>query len=325
MRPLACLLLLAASSPALARAPAVAEKGSFLFRPSDEQKDVPQRFRLSERRFSFELEKKTHLPAIGVSIYRLRYPSPVKTPTIENNTVHAEYYRPTGKGPFPAVIVLDVTGGNQMLSRLIANHFARHGVAGLFVQMAYYGPRRPKNSSLRLLSPNLPHTIKAFTQTVLDLRVAAAWLESRAEIDGKRLGIMGTSLGSFLAALAGEMEPRLGRVCVLLGGGNFIDGYATHPLAAPYFKAFEVLGGKRSFLKKFIAPIDPITCAANLKKRNLLIVAASRDDIVPPSMARMLWEASGKQKILWYDATHYSAALHIADGLDHILKHFKAP
>ncbi len=322
MRPLACLFLLVAACPVLAGPVA---KGSFRFRPVDDQKDVPPRYRLAERTFTYELEKKTDLPAIGVTVHRLRYPSPVKSSTPENNTVHAEYYRPAGKGPFPAVIVLDITGGNQMLSRHISNHFARHGVAGLFVQMAYYGPRRPAGSKLRLLSPNLPHTIKAVTQTVLDLRVAACWLESRPEVDGQRLGIMGTSLGSFMAALTAEMEPRLGRVSVLLGGGGFIDGYADHPLAAPYFKVFEKLGGKKETLKKFIAPIDPITCAANLKKRKLLILAASRDDIVPPRMARLLWEASGKQKIVWYDATHYSAVLHVADGLEQILAHFQAP
>ena len=78
-------------------------------------------------------------------------------------------------------------------------------------------------------------------------------------------------------------------------------------------------------LFRFPAPFPSVTCAANLKKRKLLILAARNDNIVPPSMARMLWEASGKQKIVWYDANHYSAALHIADGLEHILKHFQAP
>jgi hypothetical protein len=121
------------------------------------------------------------------------------------------------------------------------------------------------------------------------------------------------------------MEPRLSRVCVLLGGGNFIDGYAGHPLAAPYFKFFEAIGIKKATMKKYIAPVDPITCAANLKKRKLFILAASRDDIVPPSMARMLWDAAGKQKIEWYDATHYGAAVYLPDGLEKILNHFKAP
>jgi hypothetical protein len=36
-----------------------------------------------------------------------------------------------------------------------------------------------------------------------------------------------------------------------------------------------------------------------------------------------LWEASGKQKIVWYDTTHIGAALSIADGLTHILAHFQ--
>ncbi len=94
----------------------------------------------------------------------------------------------------------------------------------------------------------------------------------------------------------------------MLGGGGFVDGYAGHPLAKKWFALYENLGGNRDAIKKLFAPIDPITCAANLKERKLIILAASRDDIVPPSMAKMLWEASGKQKIVWYDATHYSAA-----------------
>jgi dienelactone hydrolase len=322
---LACLLLLTAPAAALGppRAAPIDEKGTFRFRPATDQGDVPARYRLAERAVRWEMDTKLRLPAIGVTVHRVRFPSAVKTKTPENNTVHAEYYRPEGKGPFPAVIILDVTAGNQMLSRHMANHFARHGVAGLFVQMAYYGPRRPPGSKLRLLSPNIKQTTEAVTQTVLDLRLATSWLESRPEIDGKKLGIVGTSLGSFLAALTGQMEPRLGRVAVLLGGGGFIDGYADHPLARPWLKLYENLGGTREALKKAIAPIDPITNAALLKKRDLLIIAASRDDVVPPSMARRLWEAGGKQKIVWYDATHVGAAAHVADAMEHLLDHFR--
>lgn len=323
MRALACLLPLLLTAPP--HADAKVDKGTFRFRPTTDQKDTPERFRLEARELSWEMDTKMRLPAIGVTVHRVRFPSPYKSKTAENNTVHAEYYRPEGKGPFPAVVVLDVTAGQQLLARHMANHLARHGVAGLFVQMAYYGPRRPAGSKLRLMSPNLKHTTEAVTQTVLDLRVAAAWLESRPEVDGKRLGIVGTSLGSFLAALTAQAEPRYGRVAVLLGGGGFIDGYAEHPLASPLLKAYEALGGKRDELKKLIAPIDPITNAALLKKRQLLILAASRDDIVPPKMARALWEATGKGPIVWYDATHYGAAAFAADAMERVLRHFWVP
>src|SRR6185437_4969130 len=198
------------------------------------------------------------------------------------------------------------------------------GIAGLFVQMAYYGTRRPPGSKLRLLMPDINHTLAAVRQTVLDLRVATAWMESRPELNPKRLGIMGTSLGSFLAALTAEMEPKLGRVVVLLGGGGFADGYYDHPKAERYRKLYETLGGSKEKLAAIIAPADPLTCAANLKDHKLLILAGKRDDIVPPKMAEALWKASGQQKIVWYDYTHYGAIVYLASALDHIVQHFQA-
>jgi dienelactone hydrolase len=299
------------------------EKGVVQFTPGDQSK-TPERYRLKARAFSYELAPKTVLPGSAVRIAHLKFPSAVETPQPENNTVHAEYYRPKGQGPFPAVIVLDVTAGDQNLSRAISTFLAQNGVAGLFVQMAYYGPRRPPGSKLRLLSTDIPQTVAAIRQTVLDLRLATAWLESRPEVDGRRLGILGTSLGSFMAALTAEMEPRLGRVAVLLGGGGFVQGYYDHPYAAGFRFAFEALGGTREKLMKLLAPVDPLTCAANLKDRKLLILAARRDEIVPPRMAELLWEASGKQKIVWYDAGHYSAVLYLPAALAHVLEHFSA-
>ncbi len=300
------------------------ETGAFRFKPSDEQKDVPERYRLDERAFESRMSLKRELPNSGVRVFRVQFPSPMKSATPENNTVHAEYYRPCGPGPFPGVIVLDITGGDQSLSRHISIFLAQKKIAALFVQMAYYGPRRPPGSKLRLLSPNIDHTLAAVRQTVLDLRVATAWLEARPEIDGKRLGILGTSLGSFMAALTAEMEPKLGRVAVLLGGGGFVDAYYDHPKAARYRKIYEALGGSKEKAAEIIAPADPLTCAANLKEHKLLILAGKRDDIVPPKMAEALWNASGRQKIVWFDCTHYGAIVYLGSALDHIVKHFQA-
>ncbi|HEY7428925.1 MAG TPA: prolyl oligopeptidase family serine peptidase [Gemmataceae bacterium] len=300
------------------------EKGTFRFVPTGEQSNVPERYRLDERTVEYQMEPKRDLPSSGVRVFHLRFPSPVQSATPQNDTVHAEYYLPPGKGPFPGVLVLDITAGDQSLSRNLSTFLAQKKIAALFVQMAYYGPRRPPGSKLRLLSPNIQHSLEAIRQTVLDLRVATAWLESRPEIDGKRLGIMGTSLGSFMAALTAEMEPKLGRVAVLLGGGGVVEAYYDHPKAAPYRKLYEALGGTKEQLARLIAPADPLTCAANLKEHKLLILAGKRDDIVPPKMAEALWKASGRQKIIWYDCTHYGAIVYLASAVEHITKHFQA-
>jgi dienelactone hydrolase len=314
-------------APALAAADdaaPTAEKGTVHFTPADDQKEVPKLYRLEPRSFDYQMKWMYNLPGYDIGVYDLRFPSAIESTVPENNTVYAEYYRPEGAGPFPCVIVLDITGGDQSLSRVMCTHLSRHGIGGLFVQMAYYGPRRPPGSNLRLVSPDFMRTSAAIRQTVLDLRLATAWMESRPEIDAKRLGILGTSLGSFMASLTAEMEPRLGRVALMLGGGGLVDGYYDDPRAADYRRVFELLGGSKERLAKLIAPYDPITCAANLKSHKLLMLEAEHDEIVPPKMGENLWHAAGEQEIHWYNSGHYTSVFYLADGLEHVVKHFGA-
>jgi hypothetical protein len=41
-------------------------------------------------------------------------------------------------------------------------------------------------------------------------------------------------------------------------------------------------------------------------------------------MARAMWEATGRPKIVWFDCTHYGAALYVVPALQHITRHFGA-
>lgn len=306
---------------AIADQPAV-EKGTIHFQPKGDQQNIPERYRLDAFRFDYEMELKAELPASGIRIHRVRFPSPVTTPYPENNTIHGEYFQPKGKGPFPGVIVLDVIGGDQKVSRSLATELARNGIAGLFMQMPYYGPRRPAGSNVRLISPDYNHSIAAVRQTVLDIRCAVAWIEAREEIDSKRLGIVGTSLGSFMGSLAAEMEPKVSRVAIILGGGGLVEAYYDDPRAKFYRKAYEALGGSKEKLAKVLAPVDPLTYAANLKDRKVLMIAGKRDEIVPPKMAEAMWKAIGDQKIVWFDCTHVGMALYIVPALEQLVTHF---
>jgi len=55
-----------------------------------------------------------------------------------------------------------------------------------------------------------------------DLMQAVSYLTSRPDVDARRIGAMGYSMGSFVLSLACAVETRL-RACVLVGGGN-LDG-----------------------------------------------------------------------------------------------------
>src|SRR5690242_13437691 len=119
-----------------------AERGVVSFQPVGDPATVPERYRLEPHTFPFTIRPKVSLPGMDISISELTFPSPVTTCCEPNNTVYADYYRPAGAGPFPAVVILDITAGDQRVSTTIARHLAQNGVAGLCLQMAYYGPRR---------------------------------------------------------------------------------------------------------------------------------------------------------------------------------------
>src|SRR5262249_18302505 len=130
----------ASSKVDMAGGPSAAATGVCRFEPCGGQDKIPDCYRLEAHQFDWQLKRMYDMPVSGVEVSHLSFPSPVVTKCMENNTVHGEYYRPVGKGPFPGVIVLDITAGDQTVSRMIATQLASRRIAALFVQMAYYGP-----------------------------------------------------------------------------------------------------------------------------------------------------------------------------------------
>ena len=89
-----------------------------------------------------------------------------------------------------------------------------------------------------------------------------------------------------MAALTAAAEPRLNKVSLLLGGGGLVDAFWDLPQAAPLRKVLAEKGITKETVKQAAAPADPLTYAETLKKRDLLMIAASKDDIVPPAAAK---------------------------------------
>jgi cephalosporin-C deacetylase-like acetyl esterase len=318
----ACALLVA-SVPATFALGADAERGSLQVPADGAKSPVAERFRFEEAyKGDYQLTKRHDLRHSGVTVYDLTFPSPLKTDIAENNTVYAEYFVPQTAGKHPAVVVLDIMQGNQLIARGEAMWLAQNGIASMVVILPHYNQRRAPGSKVKLVSTDVPRTLEGVKQGVLDCRTAIAWLATRPEVDADKLGMVGTSLGSFLTALTSANEPRIKNVCVLLGGGGLVDAYYDHPKAKEVTDVLNLIGGK-TVVKRLIASVDPITYAPQLKEKNLLIVAAKHDEIVPPIAASALWEATGKQRIVWLDAGHITAALYGMTVLREVRDHVK--
>jgi dienelactone hydrolase len=313
------LFALALAAPAYG---ADGERGTLKVPADDAKAPVAERFRMEAYSGEYKLSTRYNLRHSGVTVYDLSFPSPVKSDCPENNTVYAEYFVPTGMEKCPAVIVLDIMQGNQLIARGEAMWLAQNGVAAMVVLLPYYNERRPLNSKLKLVSTDIVRTLDGIRQGVLDCRCAIAWLAARPEVDAEKLGMVGTSLGSFLAALTSANEPRIKNVCMLLGGGGLVDAYYDHPKAKPVTEWIDLVGGKR-LVKNLIAPVDPITYAAQLKGKNLLMIAAKNDEIVPAKAARQLWEATGRQRIVWLDSGHVTSAFYTMTMLCEVRDHVR--
>jgi dienelactone hydrolase len=287
-----------------------AERGEIAFQPGPGESTVPEAFRLEPATFAYELS-----PLMDGERYRvssLTFPSPVVTPDVANNTVHAEYFEPLGfPGKRPATVVLHILGADFPLSRYYAARLADRGVAALFVKLPYYGERREPNGPgpvpKKFLSDDLERTMRSMRQGVLDVRRAERWLASRPEIDPTRLGVTGISLGGIVSSLVVSVDPDVRSGALLLAGGDLANVLWGMPEAAPFREMWEADGKTLADLKALTDPYDPLTHAAGMKGKRVLMIDGNVDEVVPPASARALWEAGGRPPIIWYDCGHYSA------------------
>ena len=292
---------------------------------------VPERYRLPAGPFAVEVRQSGELSASGVVVYQVTFPSAVATAHAENNLVRAELFWPkraAPSAPVPAAAVFDILDGAGVVSRGQAAWLASRGVACLCVTLPYYGERRPPSPPaprIRFVSPDIAQSLENVRQGVLDGRRGLQWLAGLPGVDPARICVVGTSLGSFVGGVTAACEPSVSRVCLLLGGGGLVDAFAAHPKVAGVLPLLALVGVTPDSLRPVIAPADPLTYAEQLKAKRLLLIGASRDDVVPPQALTRLWEATGRPKIVWYDATHTGAGAFAFAAMREIEEHLTAP
>lgn len=138
----------------------------------------------------------------------------------------------TASGRIPALIIVNGHGGDKYswYSYYSGILYARAGVAVLTYDQAGEGERNSERKSGtrthdRLKGDDaLARRLAGLMMT--DVMQAISYLASRSEVDERRIGAAGYSMGSFVLALTGTVESRL-KACVLVGGGNLdgVDGY----------------------------------------------------------------------------------------------------
>lgn len=257
--------------------------------------------------------------------WHLTFPTAVKSGIKENDTVHATYYKPLRtKGKGPGCVVLHHLGGSFEAEEIMAAHFAQHGVAATTLTFPLYGKRKPKDMKRRLEVATPKDLLQFGRQAVADVRRISDVLRSLEEVEEKKVGVLGVSLGAIIGSLSAGIDARFSKVTLVLGGGGLKDIFFNGSKEVQGMRRYmDKQGIDKVKLGKLLDIMEPLNYAARIETKNVLMLNGSRDEIIPPDCTKALHKALGKPEIHWYRTGHYGAALHVLNIMRRALRHMR--
>ena len=191
---------------------------------------------------------------------------------------------PAHSAPAPAVLLLHGFSSNkERMTQSVGRALLARGVASLSVDLPFHGERDGAQQELPYRNPLA--LVTAWRTAVREARAAVEWLAAQPEVDDARVGVIGYSLGGFLALMTASEERRI-RVVTLAAAGDLPD-------STPYL----------ALLRR---AVDPLRAVRRLGGRPLLLVNGRRDTTTRPAQAERLFTLAEEPKeLVWYDGGHW--------------------
>ena len=249
----------------------------------------------------------------------------------QNDTVPALLVIPAGAStaaPVPCVILIHGVGMNKEQMLPIARLLSNVGYASLTIDLPGYGARSNESRSTFNSSDDFAQYLAAgFTRAVTDLRRGLDLLDANHSIDSTRIGVMGLSLGSFVAVDFAAADPRVKAVALIASGGGLseiLSNQASRGVSYGGHQPTQItqLANSRS-ANATLATVDPITYVAEIAPRPILMQNGGADPIVPISAAKALYRAAGQPKHIdiYPDEGHIPSPLEMYVPLTQFLAH----
>ncbi|MEO9894251.1 alpha/beta fold hydrolase [Aurantibacter sp.] len=216
------------------------------------------------------------------------------------------------KSKIPVILLIHGLGDHKEVDYVAYGNdfFLKNGYAVLRIDVSEHGDRKAEFYDFDFTGDYKYWSRNIIRQTVFDLRRAIDFLETRKELDKDRIGYYGISLGGIIGTIFCGVENRIKVPVIALAGGQLNLLFEEKAISKE--------------AKDFVGTIEPLNFVKQISPRPLLMLNAKNDEIVPPTMTKLLYHEAGEPKdIIWYDAKHRDAPIDVIynDGLNWFKKH----
>jgi dienelactone hydrolase len=169
---------------------------------ASEVKDLPPVGDLSQQHFTFAAEANQRVPGLLLK-------------------------NPEFSGRRPVVIILHGTGGNKEGMQALLTPYAKLGFIAVAIDGRYHGERTKAGKGSAEYSDAMLRTYRTGKEhpflydTVWDLMRLVDYLETRQDVDAKRIGMMGISKGGMETYLAAAVDSRIAVAIPCIGVQSF--------------------------------------------------------------------------------------------------------
>jgi cephalosporin-C deacetylase-like acetyl esterase len=230
-----------------------------------------------------------------------------------NKTVELDCYTPPRDKPLPVILIFPVSGGGYFLEEIFAKYFYRNGYAAIIVHRESAADRDPKTAQ---------EINRMIRQSVLDNMRVVDWIDTRPEYDARRIGALGTSMGSFKATFLVALDPRIKAAVLGLTGGDipYLLAYSKEGAwhhrgltrrREAYLSEHHLTKAEfRHLLQKEVV-WDPKAVAPSVDPKKVLLIIALCDTVVPTRTGRELRRLMHMPETLFVLSGHYTAYFYL--------------
>jgi dienelactone hydrolase len=214
------------------------------------------------------------------------------------DSIAFEYYDVAGVERTPVIVLLPVFNGQLTISRFFARYFANQGWAAVVVTRD-----RDPLDALTAPADAVAGNLQAYRR-VLD------WVEQEPELDARRIGVMGISLGAMDGVMLAALDRRVNSLVIAMAGGDlsYVLANTNHRrIARTIDDMAEDLGMSREAVGARLGAaiqLDPLALAPYVDAERVFMVLTRTDAIIPFEAQEVLRATMGSPEALYLVTGH---------------------